>query len=380
MTDYTYKIPFNRPCFIGRELEYIKQAVENGKISGNGEFTKRCNRFIENKFGIKKCLLTTSCTDALEMSAILIDVEPGDEIILPSYTFVSTVNAFVLRGATPMFIDIREDTLNIDENKIEERITEKTKAIVVVHYGGIGCEMDKILEIARRYNLYLIEDAAQGINAKYKDRYLGRIGDIGAYSFHETKNYISGEGGAILINREDFIERAEILLEKGTNRKKFFRGEVDRYTWVDIGSSYLPSDIIAAFLYAQLEHLDHIQKKRKEIFNYYCDNLKELEDRGILRLPVIPENCSINYHLFYILLKDMRTRSSLIEHFKRKGILTVFHYIPLHLSPMGKRFGYREGDFPITEDLSCRLLRLPFYNELKIEELKHIVETLKIFF
>ena len=372
-----YKIPFNKPCIVGKELEYIKMAIEKVKLSGNGEFTKKCDSFIEKKFGIKKALLTTSGTDALEMACILLDLKQDDEVILPSYTFVSSVNAILLRGAKPVFVDIRLDTLNIDENKIEEKITEKTKAIMIVDYAGIGCEMDKIRKIADKYNLYIIEDAAQGVNAKYKNKYLGSFGEIAAYSFHETKNYIAGEGGAVLINNEKFIERAEIIWEKGTNRQKFFRGEIDKYTWVDIGSSFLPSELNAAYLWAQFEHLDMIQNKRKELFEYYYNGLKELEEKNILNLPIIPDECSSNYHIFYLMLKDEKTRNSLMDYLRSKGILAVFHYIPLHLSPMGKKLGYKKGDFPITEDLSNRLLRLPMFYSLTKAEQDYIVRKIK---
>ncbi len=375
-----YKIPFNKPCIVGKELEYIKKAIEKGKLSGNGEFTKKCDSFIEKKFGIKKALLTTSGTDALEMACILLDLKQDDEIILPSYTFVSSVNAILLRGARPVFADIRPDTLNIDENKLEEKITDKTKAIMLVDYAGIGCEMDKIRKIAEKYNLYIIEDAAQGVNAKYKNRYLGSFGDVSAYSFHETKNYIAGEGGALLINNEKFIERAEIIWEKGTNRQQFFRGEIDKYTWVDIGSSFLPSELNAAYLWAQFEHLDDIQNKRKELFEYYYTELKQLEEKKVLSLPIISNECSPNYHIFYLILKNEKTRNSLMDHLKSKGILAVFHYIPLHLSPMGKKIGYKNGDFPITEDLSERLLRLPMYYSLTETEQDYIIKNIIEFF
>ncbi len=367
------RIPFNRPFLVGKELYYIAQSVLSGHTAGDGMFTKKCHQLLEKKIAAKKVLLTHSCTAALEMAAILCRLEPGDEVILPSFTFVSTANAFYLRGAKLVFVDIRPDTLNIDETKIEQAVTERTKAIVPVHYAGIACEMDRIMEVARRHNLYVIEDAAQGVNAKYKNQYLGTIGDIGAFSFHETKNFICGEGGAIVLNNDRFIERAEIIREKGTNRSKFFRGEVDKYTWVDIGSSYLPSDILAAFLYAQLENMEVINNRRAEIFTYYLKALKPLEDNGKLQLPFISGQCSSNNHLFYILLNNEETRNGLMDFLKSKGILAVFHYLPLHLSPIGRSFGYRDGDLPQTESLSGRLLRLPFYYDLRNEEQEEIV-------
>lgn len=372
-----YRIPFNKPSLTGKELDYIRESVESGKVSGDGMFSRKCHEFMEKTFGVKKALLTTSCTHALEMAAFLIDLKPGDEVIVPSYTFVSTVNAFVLRGAVPVFIDIRPDTLNLDETLIPEKITRRTKAIFVMHYAGVGCKMDTIMDIAHAHNLVVVEDAAQGINAQYKNQYLGAIAPLGTYSFHETKNYICGEGGALLINEERFIERAEIIREKGTNRSKFFRGEVDKYTWVDIGSSYLPSDILAAYLYAQFEHLDEIQEKRKSIYRFYYENLKDLENEGKLRLPIIPPDCSTNYHLFYILLPTEEKRDNVMNRLKERSILSVFHYVPLHLSPMGRKFGYQEGDFPITENLSSRLLRLPFYNSLTRDELDFIISSLR---
>jgi dTDP-4-amino-4,6-dideoxygalactose transaminase len=374
------RIPFNRPFIIGRELEYISQAVQSGHISGDGPFTKRCHRFLEEKFNAKKVLLTHSCTAALEMAAILCNLERGNEVILPSFTFVSTANAFYMRGARLRFVDIRADTLNIDENQIERTITPLTRVIVPVHYAGNGCAMDAIVEIARRNKLYVVEDAAQGVNAKYNGRYLGTIGDLGAYSFHETKNLICGEGGAIIINNETFIERAEIIREKGTNRSKFFRGEVDKYTWVDIGSSYLPSDLLAAFLYAQLEHMNKICQRRQEIFEYYYEGLTPLASDGVVRLPIISPECECNSHMFYILLKDERTRDALMNYLKSNSILAIFHYLPLHLSPIGRSMGYKEGDLPVTESTSGRILRLPLYYELKKEEHAEVVGLIKEFF
>ena len=377
MSKGDFKIPFNKPYLGGKELEYMQENIKSGNIIGNGEYTCKCEDLLEKTFNANKVLLTNSCTDALEMASLLIDLELGDEVIVPSYTFVSTVNAFILRGAKPIFVDIREDTLNINEAKIEEKITDKTKAIFPVHYAGVACEMDAIMEIAERYNLFVVEDAAQGVNAKYNGRYLGTIGDLGTYSFHGTKNYTCGEGGAIVINNEYFVERAEILREKGTNRCKFMRGEIDKYTWVDIGSSYLLSDILAAFLYAQLKALEKIKKKRKVIFDFYYENLKELEKAGKLRLPIIPSNCEINYHLFHILLPSEEKRNSLMDKLKNAGIQAVFHYIPLHTSPMGAKFGYRKGNLPITESISGRMLRLPFYPSLGKEKQEFVITMLK---
>jgi len=374
------KIPFNRPTIVGNELEYIKDAVESGKISGDGKYTKLCSEFLENTFKAKKVMLTTSCTHALEMSAILLNIGEGDEVIMPSFTFVSTVNAFCLRGAKPIFVDIREDTKNIDEDLIEERITDRTKAIVPVHYAGVSCDMSRIMEISKKYSIPAVEDAAQGVNSTYEGEFLGTIGDMGAYSFHETKNFISGEGGAIILNNEEYIERAEIIREKGTNRSKFYRGEVDKYTWVDIGSSYLPSDLLAAFLYAQFEKMDEITEKRLKLFTNYINSLKILEDRNLISLPYIPDNCTINGHIFYIMLNDPKTRDGLMHFLKQKEILSVFHYVPLHTSPMGRMYGYGEGDLKVTEFVSERLLRLPYYYDLKDDEQKYIVESIKEYF
>jgi dTDP-4-amino-4,6-dideoxygalactose transaminase len=371
------RIPFNKPYLTGNELGYIQESLKSGNIVGNGGFTKKCESLMEEIFGAKKVLLTGSCTDAIEMASLLANLETDDEVIVPSFTFVSTVNAFILRGAKPVFVDIREDTLNIDETKIEENITGRTKAIFPVHYAGVSCEMDTIMDIAKRYNLSVVEDAAQGVYAKYKGRYLGAIGNLGTYSFHGTKNYICGEGGALVINDESLIERAEILREKGTNRSKFLRGEIDKYTWVDVGSSFLLSDVLASFLYAQLENLDEINRKRKAIFEFYYENLKELEESGELRLPIIPDGCETNYHLFYILLYSEEKRDFLMDQLKDAGIQAVFHYVPLHNSPMGMRFGYRDGDLPLTENLSGRLLRLPFYADLGLEEQKFVVDMVR---
>lgn len=373
-------IPFNKPYLTGNELEYIQESIKSGEIVGNAKYTRKCEQLLKNRFNAKKVLLTNSCTDALEMASLLINLEPYDEVIVPSYTFVSTVNAFILHGAKPIFVDIRKDTLNIDETKIEAKITDKTKAIFPVHYAGVACEMDAIMDIAKRHDLFVVEDAAQGVYAKYNDRYLGTIGDLGTYSFHGTKNYTCGEGGAIVINNDDFIERAEIIREKGTNRSQFLRGEIDKYTWVDVGSSYLLSDILAAFLYAQLENLESVNKKRKKIFDFYYENLKDLEDAGKLRLPIIPENCEINYHLFYVLLPSEHDRNCLMDKLKNAGIQAVFHYIPLHSSPMGAKFGYKQDDLPITENISGRLLRLPFYVGLERNDQEFVITMFKPIF
>ncbi len=368
-------IPFNRQNLFGKELEYIKDAYNSGKVSGDGKYTKMCSRFMEERFNSKKILLTTSGTHALELAALLADINEGDEVILPSYTFVSTANAFVLRGAKIVYCDIREDNLNIDENKIEDLITEKTKAISPVHYAGVACEMDTIMHIAKKHNLIVVEDAAQGVDAKYKDKYLGTIGDFGCYSFHETKNFSSGEGGAISINDEKYIKRAEIIREKGTNRSQFFRGEVDKYTWVDIGSSYLPSDINAAVLYNQFENMENINNKRKEIYNAYYNGLKDLQDQNKLRLPIINDFAKTNYHMFYIILNSEEERNGLMDYLKANGILSVFHYIPLHESPYSReKFG--NFSLPVTENLSRRLLRLPMYYSLKLEEVNYIVDKI----
>ena len=377
MKEMISKIPFNKPSFTGKELDYIRESVLSGGISGDGIYTKKCHELMERKFNAKKVLLTTSCTHALELAALLLDLKEGDEVIVPSYTFVSTVNAFVLRGAKPIFIDIRQDTKNIDENLIESKITKNTKAIFVVHYAGVACEMDKIMDIAKRHNILIVEDAAQGVNAKYKGKYLGTIGTFGCYSFHETKNFMCGEGGAIVINDERFIERAEIIREKGTDRSKFARGEVDKYTWQDLGSSYLPSDVLAAFLYAQLENMDRINKTRQTIYERYLMNLQELEKAEVVKLPVIPADCISNYHMFYMLTKNKQARNNLISALEKNGIKSVFHYIPLHTSPMGKKLGCKMGDLPVTEDISERLLRLPFYNDMTELEQNFILEMVK---
>ena len=363
------KIPFNRSDIQGNELEYLKQAIDNGHISGDGIYTKKCSSLLELELGVEKVLLTTSCTHALEMAAILLDIQPGDEVIVPSFTFVSTVNAFVLRGAKPVFIDIRPNTLNMDENQLGGLVTEKTKAIIPVHYAGMGCEMDIIMNIANKYDIPVIEDNAHGLFGKYKDRYLGTFGTFATQSFHETKNFSCGEGGALVINDKDYIERAEIIREKGTNRSRFFRGEIDKYSWVDIGSSYLPSDILAAVLYAQLEKRELIQAKRKKIWEHYNEKLDAWTNENDIRLPIIPEYCDQPYHMFYLLMPTLEKRNLFIQHMKKNGIMAVFHYLPLHLSEMGKNFGGKIGDCPVTENISDRLVRLPFYNDLDIETL-----------
>ena len=373
-------IVFNVPPYTGKEMDYIKKAVENQKICGDGEFTKKCNEWIEEKTGTPKCLLTTSCTHATELAALLADIQPGDEVIMPSYTFVSTADAFVLRGATVVFVDIRPDTMNIDETKIEAAITERTKAIVPVHYAGVSCEMDTIMDIAKRHNLVVIEDAAQGILSTYKGKQLGTIGDFGCYSFHETKNYSMGEGGALLIQDTDKIEDAEIIREKGTNRSKFFRGQIDKYTWVNYGSSYLPSDMNAAYLYAQLEMADDIFADRMRSWNQYYEALKPLADAGKIELPVVPEDCTHNAHMFYIKAKDLEERTALIRFLKEKEILCVFHYIPLHTAPAGQKFGRFHGEDVYTTRESERLARLPLYYGLKPEQVAYICDCVKEFY
>lgn len=373
----TYKIPFNRFCFTGNEQRYMSEAVQNGHISGDGAFTKRCHALLEEQLGVRKALLTTSCTHALEMCGLLLNFQQGDEFIVPSFTFVSTVNAFALRGAVPRFADIRPDTLNIDEARIEELITPKTKAIVVVHYAGVACEMDAIAKIADRYGLALVEDNAHGLFGKYKGRPLGTFGCVATQSFHETKNFTCGEGGAILINDSSLIDRAEIIREKGTNRTKFFRGEVDKYTWVDIGSSYLPSEILAAFLYAQLEARVEIQTKRQRIWSYYYNHLQPWAADHGAALPSVPDYCEQPFHMFYLLMPSLEQRQSLIEYLKRSGILTVFHYLPLHISKMGRKYGGNPGDCPVTESVSDRIVRLPFYNELNELQQGDIVTAIR---
>ncbi|MEA5616576.1 dTDP-4-amino-4,6-dideoxygalactose transaminase [Cronbergia sp. UHCC 0137] len=368
-------IPFNKPSITGNELNYISQAIANGHLSGNGEFTKKCQHFFESKIGCYKALLTHSCTAALEMAAILANIQPGDEVIMPSYTFVSTANAFVLRGGIPVFVDIRPDTLNIDESKIEAAITPQTKAIIVVHYAGVSCEMDSIMDIAQRYQQIVIEDAAQGIASSYKNKPLGSMGDLATMSFHETKNVICGEGGALLINNPLLCDRAEIIWEKGTNRSQFFRGMVDKYTWVDIGSSYLPSEINAAFLWAQLEAAELITQKRKNIWQQYHQAFAELEFNGKLHRPFIPNECEHNAHIYYLLLPDLETRNFVIDYLKNFSIQAVFHYVPLHLSPAGKKYGRACKELPITDNVSDRLLRLPLWVDMTQEEIALVIKV-----
>lgn len=372
-------IPFNKPYLTGKEAHYIYQAVYSLKISGNGMFTKRCQAFFENIYGFKKCLLTTSCTDALEMTALLMELKKGDQIILPSYTFVSTANAFVLHGADLVFADSEKETPNIDAEGIEELITPKTKAIVVVHYGGVACDMEKIMNIANKHHLFVIEDAAHAIDSYYKNKPLGSFGHFATFSFHETKNITSGEGGMLVINDERFIERAEIIWEKGTNRAAFFRGEVDKYNWVDIGSSYLPSEVVAAFLYAQIENLQDIQNKRKEIWNYYFERLKPLEKEGFISLPFIPAHCWQNGHLFYVTLKNINQRLSFIDFLKQKGIQTVFHYLSLHNSPFYKN-KHDGRKLVFSDQYSDLLTRLPLFYELGISEQEYICKSINSFF
>ena len=359
----------------GKELFYIAEAHFNGMLAGDGPYTKKCHTWLEAQTGTKKALLTHSCTAALEMAAMLADIEPGDEVIMPSYTFVSTANAFALRGAIPVFVDIRPDTLNIDETKIEAAITSKTKVIVPVHYAGVGCEMDTIMEIANRHQLLVIEDAAQGVYATYKNKPLGTIGHMGAYSFHETKNVISGEGGALLINDERFVERAEIIREKGTNRSKFFRGQVDKYTWVELGSSYLPGEVIAAFLWAQFEDITNITQRRLDIWDRYHNGLLPLEKEGLIKRPTFPKDCIHNAHMYYIILNSLEARTDLISKMKVHDIHPVFHYVPLHNSPAGLKYGRSNGDLTVTEDLSERLLRLPMWTGLE-QQMERVLSVL----
>ena len=372
-------IDFNRPAFTGREMEYIKDAVNRGMLCGDGIYTRRCSQWMEEKFQVRKVLLTTSCTHALEMAAYLSDIQPGDEVIMPSYTFVSTADAFVLRGAKVVFVDIRPDTLNMDEKLIEDAVTPRTRAIVPVHYAGVACEMDTIMAIAAKYGLKVIEDAAQGVDAFYKGKALGSIGDFGCYSFHETKNYTMGEGGALLFQDEKYLDRAEILREKGTDRSKFFRGQVDKYRWVDYGSSYLPSELNAAYLYAQLEEHEKITHNRPEIYNYYHENLKCLADEGKIEQPSVPEGCVHNAHMYYIKVRDMEVRTRLLSYLRERGICSVFHYVPLHSSPAGKKFGRFHGEDVYTTKESERLLRLPMFYNLDMEDVKKVVDAIVSF-
>lgn len=374
-----YMIDFNRPPFVGKELDYIKEAVENKRLCGDGIFTRKCSEWMEEHYQVKHVMLTTSCTHALEMAAYLAGIQPGDEVIMPSYTFVSTADAFVLRGAKIVFVDIRPDTMNIDETKIEAAITDKTKAIVPVHYAGVACEMDTIMALAKKHHLKVIEDAAQGVNAFYKGRALGTIGDFGCYSFHETKNYTMGEGGALVFQDDTYLEAAEILREKGTNRSKFFRGQIDKYTWMDYGSSYLPSDMNAAYLYAQLESHEKIDQKRMDIYRFYGEKLGPLAERGLIEQPVVPKEAVHNAHMYYIKVKNVDVRTELIQYMKQKGIMCVFHYVPLHSSPAGYKFGRFSGEDCYTTRESERLVRLPMYYSLTKEDMEYVVDSLLSF-
>lgn len=375
----SYSIPFNRPCLAGNEYKYIAEAIANGHASGDGPFTRRCHELLERELGVPRALITTSCTHALEMAAILLNCGPGDEVILPSFTFVSTANAFVLRGARIVFSDIRPDTLNLDERKLESLITPRTKAIVPVHYAGVACEMDTICEIAQRHGVPVVEDNAHGLFARYKGRYTGTIGCLGTQSFHETKNIMCGEGGALLVNDPALVERALIIREKGTNRNQFFRGQVDKYTWVDLGSSYLPSDLLAAFLFAQLEAREQIQAKRRKVWHRYANQLRDWAAAHQVQLPAVPEECDQAYHMFYLLLPSLEFRQALTAELKSAGILSVFHYVPLHSSDMGRKCAARQTPCPVTENVSARLLRLPFYNDLTEAEQGRVVSEIAAF-
>ena len=373
------RIPFNKPFLTGKEIEHIANAINSSGIAADGIFTRKCAELLADRFSILKVLMTPSCTAALEMAAMLCALKPGDEVIMPSFTFVSTANAVVRCGAKPVFVDIRSDTLNIDEQLIEERITANTRAIFVVHYAGVSCEMDQVMAIAEKHNLIVVEDAAQGVNATYNGRALGSIGHLGAYSFHDTKNYVCGEGGALCVNSPELVERAEIIRDKGTNRNQFLRGEVDKYTWVDVGSSFVPAEIACAFLYAQLEAMDEITARRRAVNQLYLDLLSPLEEREMLSIPRPPAGCQSNFHMLYVLLDDQKTRDALMAHLKQNEIGAVFHYVPLHSSPMGNRYGYREGDLPLTENLSARLLRLPFFADITRDEQTRVVSCLAEF-
>lgn len=373
------RVDFNRPVFVGNEMVYMRQAVENAHISGDGVFTKKCHSLLEGALGVTKVLLTTSCTHALEMAAILLEIGPGDEVIIPDFTFVSTVNAFVLRGARPVFLDIRPDTLNLDESKLEAAITPRTRAIVPVHYAGVGCEMDAIMDIAGLHKIPVVEDNAHGLFGRYRGKYLGTFGSLAAQSFHETKNFTSGEGGALLINDPALAERAEIIREKGTNRSRFFRGQVDKYTWVDIGSSYLPSDILSAFLFAQLEQREKIQSHRKQAWEIYHAGLESWAQAHGVRLPHIPSVCEQTHHMFYLLLPDLELRQRFIQFLRERGIYSAFHYLPLHLSDMGRAYGGKPGDCPVTERVSDQLVRLPLHNGLTGNEQEIVIDTIMEF-
>ena len=373
------RIPFNRPFATGDEIDYIRAAIATPKLSGDGSFTAECHRLLEQSLGAQKALLTTSCTHALEMAALLLNIGSGDEVIVPSFTFPSAANAFVLRGAKPVFVDIRADTLNIDESQIEQRITARTKAIFLVHYAGVACEMETIMAIARKHAIPVVEDNAHGLYGKYRGRYLGTLGQLATLSFHETKNFSCGEGGALLINDAQFNQRAEIIREKGTDRSRFFRGEVDKYNWTDVGSSYLPSELLAAFLRAQLEHRDQIQESRRRIWEKYARELATWAETNRVRLPVVPPECEQSYHMFHVIMPSLASRQALISHLASCGILAVFHYLPLHLSPMGLRFGGRQGDCPVTEDLSVRLLRFPFFTGMSSSEQSQVIDAVRAF-
>lgn len=374
-----YRIPFNKPTYLGHETDYIQDSLANWHVSGDGEYSKKCHAYLESALGVSKALLTTSCTHALEMAALLLDIQPGDEVIVPSFTFVSSINAFALRGARPVFADIRPDTLNLDESQLADLITERTRAIVLVHYAGVACEMDAIMALAKEHGIAVVEDNAHALFARHKGRYLGTFGELATQSFHETKNFTCGEGGALLINAPAMIERAEIIREKGTNRSRFFRGQIDKYTWVDLGSSYLPSDMLAAYLWAQFEQAAAIQRRRRGIWDYYQAHLSQWAQRHNVQLPTVPSYVEQSYHMYYMLLPSFRARTALIEHLKARGILSVFHYLPLHLSDMGKQFGGRAGDCPVTEAVSERLLRLPFFHALTQSEQDEVLTALLSF-
>ena len=377
VTQAHYDMPFNRPSLSGNELKYLAEAIRVGHISGDGSFTLRCQAFLEMEIGVRKALLTTSCTHALELAALLLDLKEGDEVILPAFSFVSAANAFVLRGARPIFGDIRSDTLNLDERKLPDLVTPNTRAIVPVHYAGVACEMEAILEVACRGNLAVIEDNAHGLFGRYRGKFLGTFGCLATQSFHETKNVTCGEGGALLINDDRFIERAEVIRQKGTDRARFFRGEVDKYKWVDLGSSYAPSDLLAAFLLAQFEAHEQIQESRRRIWERYYDELTDWADENGVRLPVVPADCDQAYHLFYLLLPSLQERQRFIAHLKEQGILSVFHYVPLHTSKMGRQYGGAPGDCPVAELVSDQLVRLPFYNQLSETEQSRVIDTIR---
>ena len=378
--EMTWKTPFNKPFIAGKELFYIAQAVQYGNLAGDGEFTNRCARLMEERFGIRRVLLTPSCTAALEMAVMLYDIGPGDEVLLPSFTFVSTANAVVRLGATPCFVDICPETLNVSPDSMRETVSDRTRALMPVHYGGVACDMDSICSLAAEINCPVIEDAAQGVNAFYGSRALGSIGALGAYSFHDTKNYICGEGGALCVNDESLIERAENIRNKGTNRSQFLRGEVDKYTWVDVGSSYVPNELSCAFLFGQLELLDRIAERRKQVFRIYHEALQPLADSGHLRLPVIPENCTSNYHMFYVVLNSGQARTDLLSFLRDRSIQAVFHYIPLHSSPMGRKISPHSKALPVTEDLSERILRLPFFHDISETNQRAVADAVAEFF